>query len=220
MLDMNSKWKQLYMHTKIESYSCEKYFVTKRRNVHHGQVLDLNLKQEVHLRKGKSRCIFIDTDKKNRYRCCPRKSSINRGFRNEQIRQSHCIFEILQSHESTNVSIYSSNCCLSFKSVQCVQICMNGASSYFDMAHLKNLTAVFAKNPNGNSRPSESTKSSSGSKGGDPGVRLPTDQNFFNFIGFSENVIKILGRRPPRDWDWRSSGSASEKSNNSSYKAY
>ena len=34
--------------------------------------------------------------------------------------------------------------------------------------------------------------SSGGSKGGPP-----TDQNFFNFIGFSENIIKILGRRPP-----------------------
>ena len=31
--------------------------------------------------------------------------------------------------------------------------------------------------------------------------RPPMDQNFFNFIGFSEN-IKILGRRPPPPRDW------------------
>ena len=29
----------------------------------------------------------------------------------------------------------------------------------------------------------------------------PMDQNFFNFIGFSENINKILGRHPPpTDW--------------------
>ena len=32
------------------------------------------------------------------------------------------------------------------------------------------------------------------------GAPPPTDQNFFNFIGFSENTTKILGRRPSRDW--------------------
>ena len=36
--------------------------------------------------------------------------------------------------------------------------------------------------------------------GGAPDAHPPTDQNFFNFIGFSENIIKILGRHPPRDW--------------------
>ena len=37
--------------------------------------------------------------------------------------------------------------------------------------------------------------------GGALGTRSPMDQNFFNFIGFSKNIIIILGRRaPPRDW--------------------
>ena len=53
-------------------------------------------------------------------------------------------------------------------------------------------------------------KFSGGSKGrGAP----PMDQNFFNFIGFSENIIKILGRRPPQGLappPRRSSGSAYE----------
>ena len=29
-----------------------------------------------------------------------------------------------------------------------------------------------------------------------PARAPPTDQNFFNFIGFSENITKILDRRP------------------------
>ena len=49
--------------------------------------------------------------------------------------------------------------------------------------------------------PTEISIPISGGSRGAPGARPPVDQNFFNFIGFSENIIKILGRFPsPRDW--------------------
>ena len=36
--------------------------------------------------------------------------------------------------------------------------------------------------------------------GGAPGVPIPSDQNFFNFMRFFRNCVNILGRRPPKGW--------------------